>query len=47
MSESQCCHKQVDAMAEDSLTEVLPVGQGLEGSVHVAGVANVLQPRQA
>lgn len=29
-------------LAEDS-----PVGQGLQGSVHVAGVAYVLQPRQA
>lgn len=28
-------------------TGVSPVGQGLEGGVHVAGVANVLQPSQA
>lgn len=38
---------QVEAGTEGRLTEVSPVGQGLEGSVHVAGVANVLQPRQA
>lgn len=38
---------QVDAGTEGRLTEVLPVGQSLEGSVHVAGVADVLQPRQA
>lgn len=36
-----------DAGTEGRLTEVSPVGQGLEGSVHVAGVAYVLQPRQA
>lgn len=32
---------------ECKLTDVSPVGQGLEGSVHVAGVAYVLQPCQA
>ncbi len=39
--------RQEDVGTEGRLTEVLPVGQGLEGSVHVAGVADILQPRQA
>lgn len=26
---------------------ISPVGQGLQGGVHVAGVPDVLQPRQA
>jgi len=31
----------------EELMWVSPVGQGLEGGVHVAGVAYILQPRQA
>lgn len=43
--------KPVEILPEGALEEVLPqegrIAQALENAVHVAGVAQILQPRQA